>query len=245
MVYFDRFFIAGLLTMTAVTYYVTPFEVLSRMLYAPVAIVGVLFPALTTAFVVDRERMAEIYSQASRILLLTILPPVSVVFFFAPEGLSVWLGQDFRDASSIVVRWLSVGVIVNTLAFAPLVALQSIGRPDLVAKVHLAELIPYVGLVWFLTKEYGIAGAAVAWAGRVMVDAVLLHLLAKRTVPEISRIVSRFLVVLPAVFVVFGVFAVLHQEHLRIIVSLCIWCICGYNLVSDVRRLSPCHIADR
>ncbi len=49
MVYFDRFFIATLLTLAAVTYYVTPYEVVSRLLIVPIAAMSVLFPTVSRA----------------------------------------------------------------------------------------------------------------------------------------------------------------------------------------------------
>ena len=38
------------------------------------------------------------------------------------------------------------------------------GRPDLTAKLHLAELPLYVGFLWALIHQLGIVGAAAAWA---------------------------------------------------------------------------------
>jgi O-antigen/teichoic acid export membrane protein len=62
----------------------------------------------------------------------------------------------------------------NCFAFVPLALLQGIGRPDLPAKFYLLELPLYVGAAWFLIPKLGIAGAALAWALRVALDAVLL-----------------------------------------------------------------------
>ena len=238
MIYFDRFFIASLLTLAAVTYYVTPYEVVSRLLIVPVAAMGVLFPALATAFVADKTRMAILYAQASRMLLLVILPPVAVIFLLAPEGLALWLGTDFRDESTIVVHWLAVGVVFNTFGQIAYTALQSIGRPDLVAKAHLTELLPYLGLLWLLTKEYGIAGTAAAWTIRIVADTALLLWLARDAIPQLRTVVSRTLLTIPALAGAFLLAAAIEPLDARIFVALAVCGVCAILLWPSFRRLA-------
>jgi O-antigen/teichoic acid export membrane protein len=79
-----------------------------------------------------------------------------------------------------VVRWIALGCVLNGMAHVSYAALQGAGRPDLTAKVHMLEVVPYLAVVWILTGQFGIAGTAVAWAGRCAVDFVLLHVLARR-----------------------------------------------------------------
>jgi O-antigen/teichoic acid export membrane protein len=191
MVYFDLFFIGAVMTLTAVTYYVTPYEVLFRTQLLPRSIMTVMFPALTTAMTADRKRMITIYSQGARILPSLMLPIMGAFFLIAPEGLEIWLGDDFRRMATPVVQWLACGLVVNTLARMPFTVLQSAGRPDLVAKIHLLELFPYLCLLWILTKQFGISGAAAAWFLRALADALILNWLVRIKMPELSNIVAR------------------------------------------------------
>jgi hypothetical protein len=69
------------------------------------------------------------------------------------------------------------------LAAAPFAVVQGVGRPDLTAKLHLFELPLYLLALVSLTKFRGIEGAAIAWTGRVAIDAVLLFFLAGRFLP--------------------------------------------------------------
>ncbi len=191
MVYFDRFLIGAVLTMTAVSYYVTPYEVLSRLQLLPRSMLNVLFPALTTALKADKQRLVIIYSQASRILLLLMLPALSASFLLAPEALQIWLGDDFRRMATPVVQWLAVGWLINTLARMPFTVLQSAGRPDLVAKTHLLEFLPYAFLLWMLTRKFGISGTAAAWALRILADTVILNWVVRYKIPELKESVAR------------------------------------------------------
>ncbi len=189
MTYLDRFFLGAVLSMTAVTYYVTPYEVLSRLQLLPQSIMGVIFPAMSTAFSGDREVLATIYSHSARLLLLLMLPIIGAIFLFAPEALDIWLGNDFRIAATPVVHWLAMGTMINVLALPAFTVLQSAGRPDIVAKIHLAELVPYLLLLWFLTHKFGIAGTAATWTIRVVVDTVVLNEFARLKLADLGRVV--------------------------------------------------------
>jgi len=193
MVYFDRFLIGALLTMSAVAYYATPYELVTRFWVVPTAAAGVLYPALATAFAADQPRLVRLFGRAVRAILLVMFPPLAVVVLFAPEGLTLWLGAEFATKSSSVLRWLALGVFINSLARIPHALVQGVGRPDLTAKLHLLELVPYTAAVWLLVRHFGVAGAAAAWTARIGVDTVALFWLAGRVVPAVHAEATRAL----------------------------------------------------
>jgi hypothetical protein len=41
-------------------------------------------------------------------------------------------------------------------------------------KLHTAEVLPFLGVLWLLTKQFGVEGAAVAWTLRVAIDLLAL-----------------------------------------------------------------------
>ena len=239
MVYFDRFLIGSLLTMTAVSYYVTPYEVLSRLQLLPKSMMNVLFPALTTAIVADKQRLVTIYSQSSRILLLLVLPVLSACFLLAPEGLQIWLGEDFRQMAKPVVQWLAVGWLINTLARMPFTVLQSAGRPDLVAKTHLLELLPYMGLLWILTNKFGIAGTAAAWFLRVLADTIILNWIAGYKVPELKEKIFRTMIWIAALLVAFAFASILASLWLRLLLLIAVSLISAVLLWPVMKKMSP------
>ncbi len=68
MVYVDRFYVGATLGLTAVAHYATPYDMLFRAQVLPIAAMGVLFPALTTANESERWRLPRLYDKAVRIL---------------------------------------------------------------------------------------------------------------------------------------------------------------------------------
>jgi len=189
MVYFDRFFVGAFVSLTSVAYYVTPFDVLSRMQILPQAIMGVLFPAFSSTIANNRARLPGLYERANRVVVALMLPIMSGLFLFAPELLRIWLGEEFRIAATSVVHWLTLGLMINALAYTPFTVLQGSGRPDLVAKAHAAELLPYAAVLCVLTAQLGIAGTAMAWFLRALVDAIILSALVRRHLPDLGRAV--------------------------------------------------------
>jgi O-antigen/teichoic acid export membrane protein len=184
MVYVDRFLIGVFVSMAAVAYYVTPYEVVTKLWVIPGALAAVLFPTFAAQLSGDQWRTVRLYSGALKSLLIMILPLCLVMVTFAGEGFELWLGSEFAMHSTSVLQWLTVGVFVNSIAQIPFALVQSAGRADVTARLHLLELPFYLLLLWVLLKEFGVAGAAAAWALRATLDMLLLLRLAKNLVPE-------------------------------------------------------------
>jgi len=175
LLYGDRFLIGSMLSMTAVTYYTVPFEVITRVWIFPMSLVATLFPAFSTLGGSGAgERLAILYARSVKALLLILGPPVLLVVVYASTILRLWLGAEFAQKSTLVLQILAIGVLIGSIAMVPFSLLQGLGRPDLTAKFHLLELPIYALLAWYLVPGIGIAGAATAWTLRLALDAFLL-----------------------------------------------------------------------
>ena len=76
-----------------------------------------------------------------------------------------------------MARILAAGTLLNGIAHVPFALVQGAGRPDLTARLHLAEFPVYLVLVYVLTLWLGIEGTAIAWTLRTGFDLVALHVL--------------------------------------------------------------------
>jgi O-antigen/teichoic acid export membrane protein len=191
MVYTDRFLLGGLISISAVAYYSAPFDLVIRLLFIPGAITGVLFPAFAASLMRDRERTSLLVVRGEKYIFLLVFPLILLIVTFAPEGLRLWLGPSFAQNSSSVMRWIAAGVFVNSLAQLPFVLIQSAGRPDITAKVALAEVPFYFAALWFLTKKFGIEGTAIAWTGRISLDAIIYFFFSNRLLPQKPRLLLK------------------------------------------------------
>lgn len=191
LVYIDRFLLGAWVTMTEVAYYTTPYSLVTRVLIFPAAAAQVLFPAFATTSDADPERLEVLVDRGIRAICLAVFPVAFLAVLFARPALDLWLGGRFAANSFVVLQLIALGVFINASAVVPSSVISAVGRPDLIAKLYLAELIPYVLLLWVLAHAFGIQGVAAAWTIRCATDALLLFLITRRVVPAASRAVRR------------------------------------------------------
>lgn len=187
MVYMDRFILGAILSMSAVAYYTTPYEVISRLLIIPGSFMGVMFPAFSVLSLSDKDKLTRLHQSSVRYLVLAILPIVVFLIISAHSLLYLWIGNEFAVNSTAVLRILAVGILINALAMVPSNAIQAAGRPDIRAKIHMFELPIYLVMIWFFTQAWGIIGVALAWTIRVMMDGLLILYFFNRIVPVVKR----------------------------------------------------------
>jgi O-antigen/teichoic acid export membrane protein len=184
MVYMDRFLIGGLISVSAVAYYTTPYEVVTKLWLIPGSLVSVLFPAFSTSFVQEPLRVKQLFNRGVKYIFLILFPITLIIVTFANEGLTLWIGKDFAQNSTLVLQWLAIGVLINSLAQVPFALIQGVGRPDITAKFHFIELPFYMLILWKFTTTFGIVGAAYVWVLRVALDTMFLFYVAYRFVPN-------------------------------------------------------------
>lgn len=190
--FLDRFFVASLFTLAAVTYYVTPYEVVTKLWIFSASLLGVLFPVFSSMSVERPHELRLLCSQAMHYLLFLVAPLVVIILVFGREFLEVWVGHVFALESTATAKWLAVGVLVNVLAQVPYTVLQASGRADIVAKLQLVQLPFYALLAWWLSRIFGSTGVAMAWSLRVVADAMLLSIAMNRLLPGRRKLLIRF-----------------------------------------------------
>jgi O-antigen/teichoic acid export membrane protein len=147
-------------------------------------LLGVLFPALSTSLVTDRAHASDLFQRAVSFIFLVMFPATLLIVVFGHEGLNLWLGRDFASRGTAVLQWIALGVFINSFAQIPFGAIQADGRPDLTAKLHIAEAPIYIAALFLLIKLWGIEGAAIAWCLRTTLDAVALFWISLKLLPE-------------------------------------------------------------
>src|SRR5205807_258109 len=167
-----------MVSVAAVAYYATPYEVATKLWLVPAALTPVLFPAFAAALTDSGGRAADLFSKGVRYTLLALWAPVLALVILARPLLAVWLGPAFADHSYFVLQMIALGVFINSLAYMPSALIQATGRPDLTAGLHVLQVVPYVVGLLFAIQHWGIDGAAVVWCLRAALDAVLLFALA-------------------------------------------------------------------
>lgn len=240
MTYLDRFLIGAFVSVSAVAYYATPYELVTKLSLIPGAVVGVLFPAFSSSFVQDPHRTAFLFERAVKYVFFLLFPITLIIMTFAYEGLDLWLGGEFAQHGTRVLQWLAAGVLFNSLASIPFALVQGAGRPDLTAKLHLIELPFYLLTVWWLITSRGIEGAAIAWVARVVVDTFFLFGISYRILPTVPRVIWRMTLIIAGVSIVLAVASVMADTIMKglfIFLTLSAFAVLAWSLLEPEERV--------
>lgn len=174
MGYIDRFVIGTIISAAAVAFYTTPQEIITKLWIIPGALTSVLFPAFTKKITQNDEKTQEIFDKAVKALFFIVLPITIILALFANEILTIWIGTEFATQSATMMKVFAFGILINCLSHIPYTLIQSAGQPRITAILHLVQLPLFVLGLWLLTLNYGPMGAAIAWLGRLILDAFLM-----------------------------------------------------------------------
>jgi len=173
----DRLTIGVMLNAVAVTIYTIPLQLAQRIAIVPSALTTALFPRLSAS---SEEHQRILGATATRVLCSIMTSPIIVAIFLIQPFLAVWVGTDLAIKAAPIGRILFVGFWANSLALVPFNQLQARGRPDLVTKILIAEIPPYIAGLYFGLREFGLLGCAIVQALRYIVDLLLLAFVANR-----------------------------------------------------------------
>lgn len=178
MVYFDRFIISSALGQQSVAFYAAPSEAVNRLLNIPGSISRALFPFISNS----KESNNHDYIQKKAFILTFIVTVIlSFPFFiFAEKIILLWVGEQYVESSSIILKVLLVGFVFNSLAQIPFSVIQAKGHSKIAAFVHLIELPFYLALIFIFINEYGLVGASYAWTLRVAFDFFIFYKIEKK-----------------------------------------------------------------
>jgi O-antigen/teichoic acid export membrane protein len=184
LLFVDRWVIGTLRGVAALPLYTVPFNLLMSLFVLPSSLSTTLFPAFSALSEGRRwDRIQDFFVRAHRYLLLILLPLIFGLFLWAPELLRIWVGADFAAEAALPFRILIVGFGVGFFAPFSGALLQGAGRPDILSKVYLVELVPNAILTVVLVRSMGITGAAIAFAVRTTLETVALLVIVHRIFP--------------------------------------------------------------
>jgi O-antigen/teichoic acid export membrane protein len=231
-IYADRFLVGSLVSLSAVAYYAVPYDTVTRLWFIPDGLLGVLFPAFTTALSQQSSESNVLFKRAVKLVILAMFPVALVTIIFAHDALLLWLGADFASHSTRVAQWLAAGVFINSVARVPFVFLQSAGRPDLLAKLQLVELPFYVSLLLIALRLYGIEGCAMVWTIRIALVGPLLFLWAGKVIPGWRFTLQRWAILMALSGSAFWIGAVIGDRGLALKIPLAAAAVGAFTIVA-------------
>ena len=198
----DRFLIGVFLGPQAVTHYTVPMQLVSKTKIIPSSLSRALFPKFAAGSHLDAYSLAL---NALHMLTMVMTPLIVCGIVLLRPFMQYWVGDDIAAISAPLGEIFFFGVWVNSLAHIPYFLLQGKGRPDIVAKLHVAEIVPFLCLLWGLMHLWGIYGAIVAWTIRVMLEAGLLFSLSSMPKTALRTISGPAIMIIIAIITAHGI----------------------------------------
>lgn len=174
LVHAEKLFVARFISVSSLAYYSVAFSLAGMLAVLPIAMAGATLPAFSRLqAAADREPLRRLYTRMLRANLLWT-PPLSLLLcVIAKPFLTLWAGPDYGRESVLPFYILVVGFGLNIIAYVPHTLLMSLGRSDIIARIHVAQLLPYLACAAALTYTFGVVGAAFGWSLRVLADTAL------------------------------------------------------------------------
>lgn len=169
IVYGDRALLVRLFGLVEIAFYNVPLEMLGRMMIVVNSAATVVFPSLSR-FAGNRVLMEGVYVSLMALVSVAVGVVLLVLSILTPPCLQLWLGPDFRDHSSLLVRILLIGLAFQCLNVMSLAALNARGFARPITLMHLTETPLYFGALYLCGRRFGLTGVALVWSARLIAE---------------------------------------------------------------------------
>jgi O-antigen/teichoic acid export membrane protein len=149
----DQFLIGSLIGVAGVAHYAVPMNLVVRTQTFSAAPARTFLPRMS---VLSRDGALELGARALQSVgygYAAICAPAIVI---SPVFFRYWIRPDFALIAAPVAQILFIGAWINGLAFVSFTLIQGQGRPDMTGKLHFAEILPFLGILWLLTSTLGL-----------------------------------------------------------------------------------------
>jgi O-antigen/teichoic acid export membrane protein len=170
----DRFFVGAMISATAVTAYVLPFEMVVQCLILVSAVTSVLFPKFSVLLSQGGHEINTLYRTWMLRMAVGMFVVMAIVAMLLPAVMTAWLGDRVTSESVLVGRILCIGVWLNAIGSVSFALLHAQGNARITALAHLCETPVYLCGIYLGIGYFGITGAAVAWVCRAACDTAIL-----------------------------------------------------------------------
>lgn len=167
----DRFVIGNILGMPAVAAYAIAFNVVLRIGALPSSYENALYPRFP---MLHANEARALHVRAVRVVACVMTPVLVIGLVLIKPFLTLWIGNVIATQVAPIGELLLVGMWFYTMSFIPVAFFESRGAAAVPVLFRAFELIVYVPTLFFLTRHFGVTGAAWAWGTRALVDVILL-----------------------------------------------------------------------
>jgi len=157
----DDIFVGKLLGTTALGFYQMAYRISNIPATEITHVISqVTFPAYSK-LQDNIPRLREVYLKVLQLTAFLSFPVAGLIFILAPDFTKIFLGEKWMPmvpAMMVLALWgliRSIGATTGPL-------FQGVGRPNILAKLAVIQLLMMIVIIYPLTNKYGILGTAIA-----------------------------------------------------------------------------------
>jgi O-antigen/teichoic acid export membrane protein len=155
--------VGAILGVSAVTYYVIPFTILSRLTNLLCRIGMVIFPAISELQGQNRQdTIRELYLTTSRIILSFSAAFMVPLLVFGVRFLSLWMDPEFAARGGLVMQIITAAVFLTLCTNVPTFVVNGLGHPKVSGVAAICTASLFLVLMFPGAIYGGIIGVALA-----------------------------------------------------------------------------------
>lgn len=176
----DIYLIGIMLDPVKVTLYTVANTIAMKVTEATGVLVSAVFPVLSFFHGADmREQIRKNFLLSTKILAALLMPVTVILFVFARQIITVWVGEEYAIAAPAMQWLLATWYINGTSAFATL-SVKATNRPEIEARTTAATAVANIVLDILFIQHWGYMGAVYATALTQVAGVTTLMALASR-----------------------------------------------------------------
>lgn len=181
--YVDVILLKKLATDLEVGLYSTPSKISFAFQFIPLALIAALYPRFSEYYAHNRERLARVFEQSMKFLLV-IAVPISVGMFVLAEDIIIFVFSDKFAGSIAPLKILVISLAFSFLSFPIGAFLNACNKQTMQTIITGFVLVVNVVANMMLIPAFGAVGAAYA----ALVGNICLAVLGYLVIPWIARI---------------------------------------------------------
>lgn len=182
-IFMDRFFISSNLGIDAVSFYTTPYDLVSKMTLISGSLTAAFFPAVSYWYAKnDIRNLKKSLTKTLKFLSISLLTISIVMISIAPYFMQIWISEEYMLKSTSVFRILVVGFALSGISLVFLRFIYGIGKPKYAFLLNLSLIPIYLLSLTILVNNYGIEGAAWAFLVKSVLDIIGYSIISKKII---------------------------------------------------------------
>ncbi|MEW8254410.1 MAG: MATE family efflux transporter [Candidatus Thiodiazotropha taylori] len=180
----DAIVIGIFMPVASVTFYAIAGTLVEYLRQLVVVTARVLMPMVARySALEDHERIDKTVIDGSKLTLFISYPVVLVFILLGGEFIALWMGEQFRELSGLVLLILAVTQIFSAPHQTLSSVLYGLDKHKMLAFFRIGEAITNLGLSIVLLHYYGVAGVALGTAiPHIILTAVILPIYTTRVI---------------------------------------------------------------